>query len=259
MNDKISISARLLFCISHNIKKGRCNLESYTIVDVFLSLICCSSPFFLIMGVVVAIVLAVTLSKKNNKKTNLNQNRFNPPYVPRPMTNYQQPNRYYVKQINPGISEVQSANITPKQQTINVENNEQEKKEVFPYSKRRILSKHELDFYKELKRVADSKNLCVLTKIRMADLVNVNGYNHSDQYVYFNKVSRKHVDFALAEPQNLNIVLLIELDDSSHDYEQSERDRFVENVYKKTGYKLLRVRNAVSLNEKITAILGEVQ
>ena len=89
----------------------------------------------------------------------------------------------------------------------------------------------------------------------MADLLGVNACDYREKYIYFNKISRKHVDFALADPTNLRILLLIELDDSSHDIEQTERDKFVEFVYSKTDYKLLRVRNSKGLNEKISLLL----
>lgn len=241
-------------------------MNNYTLEEIFalfLSMLCCSSPVFIVIGVIIITVLVVVFTSKKNNNKNKQPNYKAPPTVPQKIT-YQPTNRYYVKQVSSVVTNVPRSPVTPytppsQQEPKEEYRNEYEEEPVYPYCKKRLLSKHELQFYKELKLVADSKNLCVLSKIRMADLVNVNGYNYSDQYVYFNKVSRKHVDFALAEPQNLNIVLLIELDDSSHDYEQSERDRFVENVYKKTGYKLLRVRNAVSLNEKITAILDEVQ
>lgn len=89
----------------------------------------------------------------------------------------------------------------------------------------------------------------------MADLVEVNVADKNQWSTYFNKISRKHIDFALALPDNLKIVLLVELDDNTHNEKQYERDRFIESVYKKTGYKLLRVHNTKNLKEKIETLL----
>ena len=63
------------------------------------------------------------------------------------------------------------------------------------------------------------------------------------------KINKKHIDFALAKQENLQIVLLIELDDNSHN--NSERDEFIEKLYNQTGYKLLRVRGEANLKEAI--------
>lgn len=122
------------------------------------------------------------------------------------------------------------------------------------YQRKYLLTHHEWSFYKELKPVADKLGYTVLAKIRMADLVEAVANNNSDYYKGFAKVKAKHVDFALARPDNLYIELLIELDDNSHT-EGNERDAFVEAVYASVGYKLLRVRGGEYLEDKITAAL----
>lgn len=124
-----------------------------------------------------------------------------------------------------------------------------------PYKKRYLLTKNEWAFYKSLKPVADELGYTVLSKIRVADLVEVTVKDKSAHAKYFNKINKKHVDFALAKPENLEIVLLIELDDNSHNEEQIYRDTFVETLYKKTGYKLLRTRGSGELKENISRML----
>lgn len=124
-----------------------------------------------------------------------------------------------------------------------------------PYRKKLLLTKNEWYFYKSLKPVADELGYTVLAKIRMADLVEVSVKEQKDYLKYFNKINKKHIDFALAKPDNLQIELLIELDDGSHESKQKDRDTFVEAVYNKTGYKLLRTKGTAELKEKITGIL----
>ena len=123
------------------------------------------------------------------------------------------------------------------------------------YKRKYLLTKHEWTFYKALKPIADKLGFVILAKIRMADLVETVADTNSDYYRGFGKVKAKHVDFALARPDNLYIELLIELDDSSHT-EGNERDAFVESVYAAVGYKLLRVRNELALEDNIKTALG---
>ena len=123
------------------------------------------------------------------------------------------------------------------------------------YKRKYLLTKHEWDFYKHLKPIADKLGLAILAKIRMADLVETVADSNSEYYRGFGKVKAKHVDFALARPENLYIELLIELDDNSHT-EGNERDAFVESIYAAVGYKLLRIRNEIGLEDNIRAALG---
>lgn len=123
--------------------------------------------------------------------------------------------------------------------------------EKMPYKKKLLLTKNEWSFYKALKPAADELGYTVLAKIRVADLVEVTSADRSEWQKYFNKINKKHIDFALAKPENLQIVLLIELDDNSHNDNQKQRDEFIEDLYKQTGYKLLRTKGTGSLKEAI--------
>lgn len=123
--------------------------------------------------------------------------------------------------------------------------------EKLPYKKKLLLTKNEWAFYKTLKPVADELGYSILAKIRVADLVEVAVSDRSEWQKYFNKINKKHIDFALAKPENLQIVLLIELDDNSHNDTQKKRDEFIEALYKQTGYKLLRTKGTANLKESI--------
>ena len=127
--------------------------------------------------------------------------------------------------------------------------------EKMPYKKKLLLTKNEWSFYKVLKPAAEELGYTVLAKIRIADLVEVTSSDRSEWQKYFNKINKKHIDFALAKPENLQIVLLIELDDNSHNEAQKQRDEFIEALYKQTGYKLLRTKGTGNLKEAIEAAL----
>lgn len=154
------------------------------------------------------------------------------------------------------IAERKNKKATPNQET-KTEQITNENTENMPYKKKLLLTKNEWAFYKELKIIADEMKLTVLAKIRVADLVEVDStVNKGEWQKYFNKINKKHIDFALANPANLRIELLIELDDNSHNENQKYRDKFVDELYKKTGYLFVRTRGTGDLKERITAALN---
>lgn len=109
------------------------------------------------------------------------------------------------------------------------------------YQPREILTDREYGFYKKLRRIAEKNKLQVFTKVRLADLVEPKSCgDKSLWWECFNKIKAKHIDFALAD-YDTNIVLLVELDDSTHARtDRRERDIFVDAVLKNTGYTLIR-------------------
>ena len=125
------------------------------------------------------------------------------------------------------------------------------------YRRKHLLTKNEWAFYKKLKPIADKYNLHVLSKIRMADLVEpMPGNDKSTWYRDFAKIKAKHVDFALANPENLYILLLIELDDPSHlTPSVTARDNFVDLVYASVGIPILHISSADNLEDSIVRLL----
>lgn len=131
--------------------------------------------------------------------------------------------------------------------------------EIYPYRKKYLLTKNELYFYKALRIFADQYGYAVITKIRLADLIEVsNEAPPKKKRSYFYKIQSKHIDFALCNKENLYPILLIELNDRSHQNEnRMKRDSFIKNALEKAGYKLLFVYGTQDLEEKITDCLGE--
>ncbi len=129
--------------------------------------------------------------------------------------------------------------------------------EKIPYIRKNLMTKNEWAFYKQLKPIADKLNLSVLCKTRVADLVDIEkGLSKSEWQTAFNRINKKHIDFILCKPENLLPMLLIELDDNSHDTEKGKaRDEFIEKVLQKAGYKLLRTRGTAELENQIVEML----
>ena len=109
------------------------------------------------------------------------------------------------------------------------------------YQRKKILTKNEYYFYTKLKEVTNKYNLQILTKIRLADLIEVK--------TYFNKIKAKHIDFAIVD--DMKVLLIIELDDQSHNnIERIERDKFVDDNLTACGYKIVHTRGAIDAIEK---------
>lgn len=137
------------------------------------------------------------------------------------------------------------------------ENRQAVQKTAPAYQRKMLLTKREWSFYKALKPIADKYGLHVLSKIRMADLVAPQQTdNQSEWYRRFAKIKAKHVDFALANPENLYVLLLIELDDTTHlGGSVTARDNFVDLVYQSVGLPILHISSPDNLEENMIRLL----
>ena len=76
-------------------------------------------------------------------------------------------------------------------------------------------------------------------KLRLADIVGV-APGQENYMSYFNRIKAKHTDFVICDPETMEVILAIELDDPSHEREERiERDAFVDKVYEAAGIPLL--------------------
>lgn len=111
-----------------------------------------------------------------------------------------------------------------------------------------ILTERERSFYRILKPIADKLELQICPKVRVADIVSIKK-GTKDWQKWFNKIRSKHVDFLLCD-YDMNIVLIIELDDSSHETERAKKSDALKNAV--FGNRLVRIR---SLKEDVEAAL----
>ncbi len=111
-----------------------------------------------------------------------------------------------------------------------------------------ILTERERAFYRILKPVADRLELQICPKVRVADIVSIKK-GTKDWQKWFNKIKSKHVDFLLCD-YDMNIVLLIELDDRSHETERAQKNDRLKNAI--FGDRLVRIR---SLKEDVEAVI----
>lgn len=105
------------------------------------------------------------------------------------------------------------------------------------------MSPNEATFYNELKQYAETKDLLVFAKVRLADLVWIpKSYKRFN--FFFNKIKSKHIDFVLCS-KDFEIECLIELDDETHNLpDRQSRDKFVNKVLQKTSHNFLRCNSS---------------
>ena len=113
-----------------------------------------------------------------------------------------------------------------------------------PYQKKAYLfSPAERSFYGVLRQAAGDTAV-VFGKVRVSDVVMPReGLARSDWQSAFNRISSKHFDFVLCNPDDLSVIAAIELDDASHNSRKRiERDNFLEGACNATGLKLHRFK-----------------
>ncbi len=112
------------------------------------------------------------------------------------------------------------------------------------YRKKYLLTKNEYSFYQKIKPTIQAKNLRVLCKIRLADLIEPEpNKNQKEWYAAFNRIKSKHIDFAIAT-EDMKVIALVELQDNTHQKsDRKERDEFVNTAVTNAGYMLLSVYN----------------
>ena len=94
-----------------------------------------------------------------------------------------------------------------------------------PYQKVPVLTKGEKALVYPLIKAAKG-NYLILCKVRLADVICCPA-DHGSESHWFNIISRYHVDFVLCDPKTTAPLLVIELDDRSHQSDkQSRRDKW---------------------------------
>lgn len=110
-----------------------------------------------------------------------------------------------------------------------------------PYQRRPdLLTPAELTFFRALERAVDGEHY-IFPKVRIGDLLCVTEGTENARG-WFARIGQKHIDFVLADRQSVQPVLVIELDDSSHERpDRQARDEFVDAALNAAGLPILRV------------------
>jgi hypothetical protein len=114
-----------------------------------------------------------------------------------------------------------------------------------------LLTAAEQKFYEALDAAIDGR-LLILSKVRIADLLTVSSTSSSARHRVFRSIACKHVDFVLAEAENLRPIAAVELDDSSHQRaDRRRRDQLLDDLFEKAEFPLLRFRAAASYSPRV--------
>ncbi len=112
-----------------------------------------------------------------------------------------------------------------------------------------LFSPAERSFFGVLNQAVQDKAI-VLGKVRVADVLKpAKGMKRSDWQKAFNRISSKHVDYVLCNPDDLAILAVVELDDKSHTKgKRIERDRFLDAACKGAGLPIHRFKAQTAYN-----------
>ena len=105
-----------------------------------------------------------------------------------------------------------------------------------------LLTAAERTFYFAL-RQAIGVECQLFAKVRLGDLIQVQrGVAGKRRMAALGRIASKHADFVLCDGRSFEVMLVIELDDRSHDLPaRRERDRFFDAALKVAGVPILRV------------------
>lgn len=112
-----------------------------------------------------------------------------------------------------------------------------------------LLSTAERYFYYALCDAVDGEQH-IFSKVRLIDVVKVRPGTPNAQ-THRNRIKSKHVDFVLCERKTFAPLLVIELDDASHNSSrQRERDALKDSILGAAGLPILRVKASNAYNRK---------
>jgi hypothetical protein len=123
----------------------------------------------------------------------------------------------------------------------------------YKYQKRFLMSVNEKAFYNELSVICKKLGFLLFSKVRLIDLIEPVS---KDDRGAKQHVIQKHVDFVLCHSSTLMPVLVIELDDKSHDSERrQQKDADKDKALESAGLPILRTRSSARLEENIIRAL----
>lgn len=133
------------------------------------------------------------------------------------------------------------------------------KKEFYPYHKKAyFFSIAERKFFDVLSQAIEEQGVYIFSKVRLWDIVQINDSILKRQH-FENRIKSKHVDFLICGDRYISPLLIIELDDRSHEENDDvvKRDRFVDKCLETANIDILHipVKQYYDIEELKTLIL----
>ena len=112
-------------------------------------------------------------------------------------------------------------------------------KPYLPYSKKPyFLTNNEREFFAKIEKIIENR-YSVFPQVHYCKIIYAEG-RQNFKNPWFNKIDRKSADFVLFDKNTISPVLVIEIDDSSHNRtDRRERDVFINSVLEKCGIPII--------------------
>jgi len=121
------------------------------------------------------------------------------------------------------------------------------------FKKHSLLTPAEKRFHEVLEKIALENNYIIQSKVRLEALVGVHFYTEN-WWGLRNRIKSREMDFVLCEKQEFNAILVIELDDSSHQrWDRMERDENIDRILDQAGLPILHIKTSSSYNMEYLA------
>lgn len=131
----------------------------------------------------------------------------------------------------------------------------------FPYKKKALLSHAERSFYGVLSQAVGDR-FVILSKVVLYEFIGIHSQeNRGIWQTFMNKINQKNVDFIICDSATMDVLLVIELDDKSHDNtKRRDRDAFVDKVMAIAEIPILhfKARHAYSITDLRSQVLSSV-
>ena len=126
-----------------------------------------------------------------------------------------------------------------------------EKKNPYTYTRRPyVMTKPESSFYKRLKSIVKDSYL-IFPQIHLSSLAINTTADYQYQKAGFQRINRRSVDYILVDPETMQTVYAIELDDRTHDTQKGKYADFLKSdVLKQVSIPLVRFRNPDTMSDQ---------
>ena len=127
---------------------------------------------------------------------------------------------------------------------INVDN--EKKYNLYNYtSKNYIMTKTELDFFRNLKKITDELELVIFPQVNLERIIQTKNNNNTDR----NRIKSRSIDYTIVNNKNCRIIACIELDDYTHNREKIKKnDEFKNMLFKQVNIPLYRIKVSNNYN-----------
>jgi hypothetical protein len=116
-----------------------------------------------------------------------------------------------------------------------------------------LMTFQERKFYRTVLLKELGSHYLIFSKVRLGDLIWI-ANEPTEKKRYSNQIQCKHIDFVLCDKSTLEPVLVIELDDSSHDqYDRRESDQIKNHVCAEANLPLLRIKVVYTYDSAMNA------